>query len=208
MAAAPHLSRNRSRSARREPTCAYSCPGRADILAELGGHERGSFLQSIAALGARGRTTGTDPTPSTGTFPTGRSASTTCTSPGTSREGDCLCWKRQQQQQQQQRVQYHCGGDWGRRRGVRAAHTHDLWAHKKVEFEYRSHAGVCKTALKKTQLETAAKAQLTKMSNAKDQCSCWTYTGWGGWYGEVKFMEIDDGDIISGTCYDPACNAT
>ncbi|KAI2899868.1 hypothetical protein CBS63078_7120 [Aspergillus niger] len=82
------------------------------------------------------------------------------------------------------------------------------WAHKKVAFEYHSHVGVCKTRLTKAQLKEAAEKQLTQMSNNKDKCSCWTYTGGHGWYGEVKFMEIYDGDVMSGACYERKCNAT
>ncbi|KAL2700309.1 hypothetical protein AAEP93_008832 [Penicillium crustosum] len=69
------------------------------------------------------------------------------------------------------------------------------WVHNEVEFEYHSRAGVCKTRLTKAQLREGIDAQLTKMSNEKQRCSCWTYTGNHGWYGELKLMKIDNGDV-------------
>ncbi|KAJ5167569.1 uncharacterized protein N7482_006350 [Penicillium canariense] len=81
------------------------------------------------------------------------------------------------------------------------------WAHKKVEFEYHSRAGVCKTRSTPAQLRSGIDTQLTNMSNDKQRCSCWTYTGNHGWYGELKMMEIDDGDVIDGACYNKKCNA-
>lgn len=82
------------------------------------------------------------------------------------------------------------------------------WSHKAIAFEHHSHAGVCKTKLTKAQLKEAAKAQLEKMSSNYDKFSCWTYTGGHGWYGEIKLMEMFDGDDYSASCYTKACNAT
>ncbi|KAJ6028844.1 hypothetical protein N7540_004420 [Penicillium herquei] len=81
------------------------------------------------------------------------------------------------------------------------------WSHKKIIVEYHSRAGVCKTRLTTDQLDSGIDVQLTKMSELEEKCSCWTYTGGDGWYGELKFMEIDDGDVMDGACYDRACNA-
>lgn len=82
------------------------------------------------------------------------------------------------------------------------------WAHNKVEFVYHSHAGVCTTRLSRTQLHRGIEAQLTKMANNRLKCACWTYTGGGGWYGEVKFMEVDTQDVPDGWCFNKVCNAT
>ncbi|KAJ5557107.1 hypothetical protein N7494_001022 [Penicillium frequentans] len=82
------------------------------------------------------------------------------------------------------------------------------WSHKSVVLEYHSYKGVCKTRLTKAQLKEAAEVQLHTMSSNRDKCSCWTYTGGHGWYGEVKIMEVYDGDDYSASCYNTACNAT
>ncbi|KAJ5909703.1 hypothetical protein N7504_004346 [Penicillium tannophilum] len=81
------------------------------------------------------------------------------------------------------------------------------YSSSKLAFEYHSRKGVCKTRLTKAQLKEAADLQLNYMSSAADKCSCWTYTGGHGWYGEVKLMEVYDGDDYSAKCYNKACNA-
>ncbi|KAJ5133074.1 hypothetical protein N7448_001897 [Penicillium atrosanguineum] len=83
-----------------------------------------------------------------------------------------------------------------------------IWSHKKFALEYHSHTGTCKTRLTKKQLEKAAKAQIENMSDYEYSCCCWTYTGGHGWYGEVKLMDVDSGDVFSGSCFDRTCNAT
>ncbi|KAJ5559569.1 hypothetical protein N7513_001968 [Penicillium frequentans] len=82
------------------------------------------------------------------------------------------------------------------------------YSSSQIAFEYHSYKGTCKTRLTKAQLKEAAEVQLHYMSNSYDKCSCWTYTGGHGWYGEVKLMETYDGDDYSAQCYNKACNAT
>ncbi|KAJ5633137.1 hypothetical protein N7490_009476 [Penicillium lividum] len=81
------------------------------------------------------------------------------------------------------------------------------YSSSKLAFEYHSRKGVCKTRLTTAQLKEAAELQLNYMSSAADKCSCWTYTGGHGWYGEVKLMEVYDGDDYSANCYNRVCNA-